>query len=116
MAGNAEIRAKWIFGTAPSGEGGAVLGSTGTGTRVNINGFAEEQMFYIETDAACTCSYQLLVWRNQTGGASQVLSSGTLSTSQLDVIHITGPLAFVAPRIKTINSTANGVVVELYGV
>jgi hypothetical protein len=110
----AEVRAKWCFGTAPSGESGAVLGATGTGTRYPVLGLAREQSFYIETDAAATCSYQIITSRTLTGG-QVVLSSGTLGTSACDIVQLTGPLAYAYPRVKTLNSTANAVVVELYG-
>ena len=114
MPTNQEVRAKWIFGTAPSGESGNVTGSTGTGQRVLFHGNAREFLIHFETDAACTCSYQLLASRTLTG-AQTVLSSGTLNTSALDVVHLTGPWLQLYPRCKTINSTANSFVVELVG-
>ena len=109
-----EARAKWIFGTAPSGENGNVLGSTGTGTRMPFHGMTREINLFLETDAACTCSYQVIASRTLTG-AQIVLSSGTMSTSQLDVLRLTGPWFQIYPRCKTINSTANAFVVELLG-
>lgn len=114
MPTNQEVRAKWIFGTAPSGEGGAVLGSTGTGTRIAFHGNSREMLVYLETDAAATCSYQIIASRTLTG-ATMVLSSGTLNTSALDILHLTGPWYQVFPRCKTLNSTANAFVVELVG-
>lgn len=114
MPTNQEVRQKWIFGTAPSGEGGSVTGSTGTGARQELFGNAREFVVYFETNAGCTCSYQLLASRTQTG-PTVVLSSGTMSTSALDVFHLTGPWLQLFPRCKTINSTANAFIVELVG-
>ncbi len=108
-----EVRAKWSFGLQ-AGAGGQATGSTGTGTRLNVDGLGRENIFYIETPAATTCSYQILVARTQTG-ATHILSSGTMAASALDLIHVTGPLAWVAPRIKTLTDTTTTVVVELYG-
>ena len=114
MPTNQEVRAKWIFGTAPSGESGSVTGSTGTGTRITFHGNAREIIVHLETDAACTCSYQVLASRTLTG-PTIVLSSGTLNTSALDIVHLTGPWLQVFPRCKTINSTGNAFIVELVG-
>lgn len=116
MGVNPEARAKWSFGNQASAEGGAVLGSTGTGTQFFVGGLAREHSWYIETAAATTCSYQIVTARTA-AGASVVLSSGTLAASAVDLVQITGPLAFTAPRIKTITSTAANVnvTVELYG-
>jgi len=33
----------------------------------------------------------------------------------MDIVQLTGPLSYVFPRIKTLNSTANTVTVELWG-
>jgi len=111
MGVSLEASRSWTFG--PSG-GVNALGSTGVGVRFNLNGMAREQSFYVETDAAATCSYQILTARTLTG-ASVVLSSGTLGTSAMDIVQLTGPLSYVFPRIKTLNSTANTVTVELWG-
>lgn len=113
MPTNAEVRYKWSFGLQ-AGASGAILGSTGAGTRQPIDGNAREHSFFIETDAAATCSYQILVARTLTGPTVS-FSSGTLGTSAIDVVQITGPLLFAFPRIKTLNSTANVVTVELVG-
>ncbi len=114
MPTNTEVRAKWSFGLQSTAEGGAVLGSTGTGTRIFFGGNARETMIYIETAAACTCSYQILAARTETG-ATLVLSSGTLGASDLDVLHLTGPQLYLVPRLKTITSTAVNVTVEMVG-
>ena len=114
MPTNLEVKAKWVFGAAPSGEGGDVSNSTGTGTRIAFHGNAREWILYMETNAAATCSYQILGSRTLTG-PTLVLSSGTLGTSALDVLHLTGPHLQVFPRCKTLNSTANAFIVELVG-
>lgn len=113
MAVQVEGRFVWTFGQNATGSG-ANLNSTGTGQRFALTGLARENSFYIETDAAATCSYQIITARTLTG-AQVVLSSGTLSTSGLDLVQITGPLQYVYPRIKTLNSTANLVTVEYLG-
>lgn len=111
----AESRAKWCFGKTTGAEGGDVTGSTGTGVRFPVLGLARQMTFYVETDAVATCSFQILTARTLTG-ATAIVSSGTLSTSGLIVYQSTTcPLAYVMPRVKTLNSTANAVIVELYG-
>ena len=108
-----EAHAVWTFGLQSAGSG-AILGSTGAGEAFHVNGLAREHSFYIETPAACTCSYQIRTARQSTG-AFVVLSSGTLAASAVDLVQVTGPLAYVSPRIKTITSTAVMVTVELWG-
>lgn len=112
-----EIAAKWTFG--PTGNANAVggtghLGSTGSGTAILMAGLGWNLTAYIETDAGATCSYQILTARTATG-PTQVLSSGTLSTTALNVFQWNGPVAYVFPRVKTLNSTANLVTVEVFG-
>ena len=114
MAILSEVRAKWAFGSQSGAEGGAVLGSTGTGTRQALHGLTRETLLYVETDAGATCSYQILTARTLTGPTA-ILSSGTLNTNALDVVHITGPFPYVFPRIKTLTSTSVNVTVELLG-
>jgi hypothetical protein len=112
MASQAEVRFKWSFGATATAEGGAVLGSTGSGTRASVLGLGRDHTFVVETDAGCTCSYQICAART-VSGASLVLSSGTLSTAAMDLIQVDGPLGFVFPRIKTMTSTSVNVTVEL---
>lgn len=116
MGVNPEARLKWCFGSQANAEGGAVLGSTGAGVAQQIGGLAREHSFYVETDGNVnsTCSYQIRTARTSSG-PWVVLSSGTLSTGAVDIVQITGPLAWVSPRIKTLNSTAGLVTVELFG-
>ncbi len=112
----AESRFKWCFGATASAEGGAILGSTGTGTAYGVLGLARENCFYVETsgNANSTCSYQILTARTSSGPWA-ILSSGTMSTGAQVFYHTTGPLAWIAPRIKTLASTAGLVTVEFYG-
>ena len=115
MAVLKEFAAKWVFGKVLTGEPTPVnTASTGTGARAQVDGLAREFIIYIETGAACTCSYQILTSRTSTG-ASQILSSGTLPAADVDVVHITGPYAFLYPRVKTMTSTAVSVIVEAFG-
>lgn len=114
MPTNLETKAKWSFGLLTTAEGGAFLGSTGNGTRVNVQGQAREHGFYVETAGSCTCSYQILTARTETG-PSAILSSGTLAAAAVAYFQATGPFMFVFPRIKTITSTSVNVTVELVG-
>ena len=119
MAVQAEVRNKWVFGNpvtaAAAGEGGASLGSTGTGQRLYMNGLARQATWYIETDVGATCSYQILTARTLTGPTA-IVSSGTMTSNALVVYQSTiCPLAWVMPRIKTLTSTSVNVFVELYG-
>lgn len=115
---NLEARAKWTFGSQARAEGDTTnnVNSTGTGFAYGINGLARENSFYIETDgnANSTCAYQIQTARTSSG-PWVVLSSNTLSTGVVDLVQITGPLAFVRPRIKTLASTAGLVTVEYFG-
>ena len=113
MANQAEARNVWSFGLQ-AGASGSILGATGAGVRYFVNGLAREHSVYVETDGGATCSYQVLTARTLTG-ASVVLSSGTLSTGAVDIVQITGPLAYIFPRIKTLTSTSVVVTVELLG-
>jgi len=120
----AEIRKIWAFGNPAnmplagkvnvSAAFNDIVNSTGAGSGFQCHGLAREHSFYIETDAAATCSYQIRTARS-TGSPYVVISSGTLSTGQTDLVQITGPLLAVSPRIKTLNSTANGVLITLVG-
>jgi hypothetical protein len=116
MAVQAESRFKWCFGASASAEGGAVLGSTGDGVGYAVNGLARENTFYIETNgnANSTGSYQIRTGRTSTGPWA-VLSSGTLSTGAVAVYQVTGPLAYISPRCKTLGSTAGLMTVEYWG-
>lgn len=116
MAGIAS-RFKWIFGKAATttdgtGASNNVLGSTGAGVAFNTHGWGAQFTFTIETDGSATCSYQIRRARTSAGPWS-VLSSGTLSTGAADTVQLPGPLGWLSPRVKTINSTANQVVVRM---
>ena len=122
--GNIASRFKWVFGTQEAfGSGAAggplgaqnIVGSTGAGAAFNTHGWGEQFSFFVETDAAATCSYQIRTARTSSGPWA-VLSSGTLSTSATNIIQLPGPLAWVSPRLKTLNSTANQVVVRMTAV
>ena len=109
-----ELKAKWVFGSQALAEGGAVLGSTGAGTAINTFSLSRVLSWYVETDAGCTCSYQIRTGRNSTG-PWVTLSSGTLDTLAAHYWNFEGPALWVSPRIKTITSTAVNAIVELVG-
>lgn len=119
--GTRESAFTWVFGTAPSTVGrpgqalNNVLGSTGAGVAFNTGNLGASFSFGIETDAASTGSYQIRVGNNATGPWA-VISSGTLSTSTMDLVQIPGPLKFLSPRVKTLNSTANAIIVRMEAV
>jgi len=114
--GNIASRFKWSFGTNKDGTSATGhLGSTGGGVAFDTLGWGEAFTFYVETDAAATCSYQIRSARTSSGPWAS-LSSGTLSTSAVDVVQIPGPFAWLSPRIKTLNSTANQVIVRMTAV
>ena len=124
--GNIVARVKWIFGVQEAfaagkdlfpTRGGAnnIVGTTGVGAVYNCHTMGESYTFYIETDAAATCSYQIRSARTSSGPWA-VLSSGTLSSAATDVVQLPGPFKFVSPRVKTLNSTSNQVAIEMIGV
>lgn len=104
-----EVAVTWGFGTSGVSNN---LGSTGAITNA-YNTFDQglQFTFTVQTDAAATCSYQIRAGRTAAGPFA-VLSSGTLFTSATDYVQLPGPLGFLSPRIKTLNSTANGVIVR----
>jgi hypothetical protein len=112
----AEARFKWCFGATASAEGGAVLGSTGEGTAFGCLGLARENTFYVESanNANSTGSYQIRSARTSSGPWC-VLSSGTLTSNQQDIVQISGPFAYFSPRVKTLQSTAGLITIEYLG-
>lgn len=115
--GSRESAFTWIFGTAALGDAGQgapnnVLGSTGAGVAFNTGGAGLSFSFFVESDAVSTGAYQIRTARKAAGPWS-VISSGTLSTSQMDLIQIPGPLKWLSPRLKTLNSTAAQIAVRM---
>ncbi|HEY5989004.1 MAG TPA: hypothetical protein VIV12_21875 [Streptosporangiaceae bacterium] len=92
-----------------------VLGSTGEGVAFNTGGNGSEFTFYVETDAGCTCSYQIRTAR-ESAGPWAVISSGTLTSNATDLVQIPGPLRWLSPRIKTMTSTSVQAVVRMEAV
>ena len=118
--GTRESAFMWVFGTAAVQEQGRglpnnVLGSTGAGVAFNTHRMGESFTFYVDTDGAATCSYQIRTGRTSVGPWA-VVSSGTLSTGACDLVQIPGPLRFLSPRVKTLNSTANQVAIRMEAV
>lgn len=118
-AGSRESAFTWVFGTAAvdpqTGRPNNVLGSTGAGVAFNTGRLGAAFTFFVDTDAAATCSYQIRTGPSS-GGPWAVISSGTLSTKAADLVQIPGPLGWLSPRIKTLNSTANQVAVRMEAV
>lgn len=123
MSGNYLASAmQWVFGTAAVastassdkliGSPNNVLGSTGAGAAFNTHRQGESFSFLVETDGNATCSYQIRTARSNQGPWA-ILSSGTLSTGACDIVQLPGPLFWLSPRIKTLNSTANQVIVRM---
>lgn len=120
--GNRASAFKWVFGTDtdkttqnPPNPATHVLGSTGAGVAFNTHGWGENFRFFVETDGAATCAYQIRVARTSSGPWAS-MSSGTLSTGALDVVQLPGPLGWLSPRLKTLNSSANQVVVSMLAI
>lgn len=112
--GTRESAFTWVFGTAVAdglrGTPNNVLGSTGAGVAFNTHGMGSEFSFYVETDAASTCSYQIRTGRSS-GGPWAVVSSGTLSTGAVDLIQMPGPFKWLSPRVKTLSTSGTPQVV-----
>lgn len=106
--GTREVAVAWGFGASGVSNN---LGSTGAiAVPYNTFGQGEQFTFTVETDAVSSCSYQIRVGRTA-AGPWQVLSSGTVGTSAMDVVQLPGPFKFISPRIKTLTSTVVGVIV-----
>lgn len=99
-----DIRYTWTLGA-----------STGIAADpVQLQG-VREHTWHIQTDGASTASVEIMVARTSTGPWATIGSSQTLSTGQLVTLGFTGPYLYAAPRLITINSTANRVFVDLVG-
>jgi hypothetical protein len=107
--GTREVAVTWTFGK--TGGAGLNTASTGAGTSYNTFNLGETFTFFVQSDAAATCSYQIRSGLQQAGPFA-VLSSGTLSTSGLDLVQLPGPLGWLSPRIKSLNSTANTITIR----
>ena len=104
-----EFAQTWTFGAA--GGPGSNLGSTGAGAAVNTFDLGERFTFIVETSASATCSYQIRTARTSAGPWA-ILSSGTMDTSSAVTVQAYGPLGFLSPRCKTLNSTANRLIIR----
>lgn len=115
-----KAKTSYAFGNSTSAQALTMnaIGSSGNpSSGYRLAGVGQFHSVYIETDAACTCSYQIRTGRTDTG-PWVVLSSATLSTGAVDLVQIQGPLSFISPRIKTIGtggsaSTAINAFVEI---
>lgn len=114
--GQIAARFRWVFGAPLAGASETNrLGSTGAGVAYDVGGRGEAFTFYIDgTDSAY--SYQIRSARTSSGPWA-VLSSGTVASSaSADVVQLPGPLDWLSPRIKTMGSTANQIVVRMMAV
>jgi len=108
-AGYREVAQVWTFGAANGP--GLNPGSTGAGTAYDTHDLGERFTFIVESDAAATGAYQIRTARTSAGPWA-VLSSGTLSTGAAAVVQSAGPLGWLSPLVKTLNSTANRIIVR----
>jgi hypothetical protein len=123
--GNIASRFRWVFGVDPyandvpsnqnKGKSNNVVGTTGAGVAFNTFGWGENFTFYVETtDSAAT--YQIRTSRTSSGPWA-VLSSGTLgTTAATDIVQLPGPFMWLSPRVKTMGSTSNNVIISMTAV
>lgn len=108
-AGTREVAQTWTFGL--TGGPGLNLGSSGAGAAYDTHDLGERFTFIVESDAAATGSYQIRTARTSAGPWA-VLSSGTLSTFASAVVQVYGPLGWLSPYCKGLNSTSNRIIVR----
>ena len=90
--------------------------STGVSTAVQLSGITGNLSVYVVTDASCTCSVQILSQPTSTGAPRVVESSGTFAAGTAQRWTVEGPVGYLVPRLKTINDTANSLVITVYGI
>jgi hypothetical protein len=121
MAGIA-ARATWVFGAdpdaaAPDGthkKHNNVVNSTGVGATLNCHGWGLNYSYAIESNDS-GWSYQIRLGRTSSGPWSVISSNSGTSTALLDYVQNPGPQLWVSPRVKTLASTANYVIVRMTG-
>ena len=101
-----EVRVTWTLGESTG------VQSTAS---VDLYGYTREINCYMQTDGAATASMEMMTSRNSTGPWVTMGSSQSLSTGATVVPGFTGPWLWIAPRLISINSTANRVFIELVG-
>lgn len=106
--GSREVAVTWTFGAAG---GSNNLNSTGAAVAYNTFDLGERFTFTVETDGSATGSYQIRNARTASG-PWLVLSSGTLSTGAMAMVQSYGPLGWLSPYVKTLNSTSNRITIR----
>lgn len=113
-------RAAWVFGTDPDKAAGIntkgkfnnVLGSTGAGSAFNCHGYGSLYAFAVETTDS-GWAYQIRVGRTSSGPWRVLSSNSGTSTGVVDYVQMNGPMLWVSPRVDTLASTANYVVIRM---
>lgn len=125
--GNIASKCTWVFGTdpdlaAPVSEGNRthgkhnnVVGSTGAGATFNTHRLGEAFTFAVETTDS-NWAYQIRTARTSSGPWAVLSSNSGVSTANLDIVQIPGPLMWLSPRCKTLASTANYLIVSMTAV
>lgn len=116
MGGSIAARMRWTWGRDPyAGTKQAsnnLVNSTGAGNPYNCQGLGLQYTFLVETNDSAY-DYQIRSGRNSSGPWS-VLSSGSgTATGIVDTIQLPGPFTWVSPRVSSLASTANYVLIEM---
>lgn len=117
-------RCTWVFGTDPDknaagvpnthGKHNNVLGSTGAGTPFNCHALGQSYTFEIETNDS-NWAYQIRVGRTSSGPWTAMSSGSGTSTANVNTDQMAGPLRWVSPRVDTMASTLNYVIITMDG-
>lgn len=117
--GNRAASCKWVWGHDPdagtSNAANNLVNSTGAGAVFNCHRWGENVTFYIETNDS-GYAYQIRTARNSSGPWSVLSSNSGTTTGVTDVVQLPGPFRFVSPRVDTLASTANYVIIEMSAV
>ena len=115
-------RCTWVFGTDPDknapinthGKHNNVIGSTGSGTPFNCHSLGQSYTFAVETNDS-GWAYQIRVGRTSSGPWTVMSSGSGTSTANVDTVQIPGPFFWMSPRVDTMASTLNYVIVRMTG-
>jgi hypothetical protein len=122
--GNLASKCTWVFGTDPDkasvpsegnrthGGHNNVVGSTGAGATFNTHRLGELFSFAVETNDS-GWAYQLRTARTSSGPWAVLSSNSGTSTTGTDVFQCLGPLGWLSPRMKSMASTANYLIVQM---
>ena len=120
--GRIAAKCTWVFGTDPDanappgthGKHNNVIGSTGAGATFNCHRLGEQYTFLVETNDS-GWAYQIRTARTSSGPWAVLSSNSGTSTSAVDNISYPGPFAWLSPRVDTLASTANYVIISMFG-